>query len=231
MKYLICLTLSCFVISCGKHETYRPEIASIKQVEEVEPLSPPNQALVEIQSGNSQAFINIVTKADLALNQVHPNGNTYLIEAVLWQRVEIVEWLIAKDEIDLEAKDKTGLSALDHAKLVGNTNIIKLVGGGKLSQEQLDAELIAALYKKDAWAIKDSIAAGAQLNIFDEKGLTPLIIAIYLKDEMAIRLLLQTRKVDVNLADQRRRWSPLRWARLQKLSRAEQMLIRLGARE
>ena len=90
MKVILIFSLLATLTSCGKHEISRPDFSANEVTESEEVLSAPERALLELQSGNTQAFIQIVTSEALALNQVLKNGNTFLIEAVLWQRVEIV---------------------------------------------------------------------------------------------------------------------------------------------
>lgn len=217
--------------SCGKHETNSPTAGLKKKTETLPTLSASESAVLAIQSDKYDEFTQLVLDHDLNINFTHANGHTFLIEAILWSRVEIVEWLLGRESIDAEAKDQDGMSPLEHAQIIGNKDILKLLKGGQQSQEEIDAGLFEALYAKDQKAIKEAIDSGANLNIHDKKGLTPLILAIYLKDEMAVRLLLQTRKVDVNLADKRTNKTPLSWSKRAKLTRVEKMLERMGAHE
>lgn len=215
--------------SCGKHETRTPNLSKITLNENIPALSLSEQALLSVQSDNLEEFKSLIQGHDLNLNLRHQNGRTYLIEAVLWSRLSFIKWLLEQETIDIQAKDVQGKSALEHAEYIGNREIISALNGGSMSQEEIDESLFQALYAKNHDAVKEAIAAGADLNIFDKKGLTPLILAIYQKDELAVRLLLQTRKIDVNLADKRTMKRPLAWAKRAKLERVQKMLERLGA--
>ncbi len=233
MKTLtLALTLALFALaSCGKHETKTPPPKIETTGENLPVLSASEAAILAIQSNEVGEFVNLCQTHDLNLNSVQRNGRTFLIEAVEWSRIEIIKWLLAQESIDVEAKDNEGKSALEHAQIIGDREVLKLLGSGAMSQEEIDTSLFTALYAKDQNQVKEAIEAGANLDIHDKKGLTPLIIAIYQKDEMAIRLILQTRRVDVNLRDLRTNKTPLAWARRSKLSRVEKMLERMGAHE
>lgn len=225
LAYLLFLIL---FLSCGKHETRRPLTGTTEpQAQEV--LTSEQQAMRFIQTGDKDQFLSLIQANNLSINFQSPNGRTFLIEAVLWDQVEIVRLLLEYEGIDLEMKDPDGLSAYDHALLINNPQILALFNGDGLSQEEINQGLFKSLYALDYNQIQHFIIEGAELDIYDEKGMTPLTLAIFLKDERAVRILLQTRNLDVNLADLRRRWTPLTWATRLNLPRIVQMLQRMGA--
>lgn len=232
MKAIALFFLLLSLLSCGKHETRRPYLDDrAAQGDIVEILTPEAEALKAIRLGDEMSFFSLLDSGSIDVNDRHEKGVTYLIEAVLWERIAFVERLIAHEHIDLELRDDEGMSAYDHAVRIDHRDLMRLLSGDQLSQEEINQALFDALYGRNHEAIQNSLDQGAELNIHDEKGMTPLIVTLFQKDERAARLLLQTRKVDLNFKDLRRRWPPLTWAKRQGLTRLAQMLERLGAQE
>ncbi len=222
---MILLTLT----SCGKHETRRPPLNNNLIQEQAEILTTEEQALRFIQTAAVANFIDLIEKEQTDLNYQFNNGRTFLIEAVLWSQVEIIKWLLQRDDCDREIIDQQGLTAEQHAKAIGIQEIISLFQGDGLTQEELNQQLFRTIQEKDYSLMQETIKLRAEINIFDVKGMTPLITAIFLKDEQAVRILLQSRQADINLPDKRRRWTPLAWANSQGLSRVATQLQRMGA--
>ena len=228
MRALIfCVFLT--LISCGKHETRRPALNNSLTQQQTEILTTEEQALRSIQTAALTDFINLIEKEQVDINFQFSNGRTFLIEAVLWSQVEIVKWLMQREDCDLEITDQEGLTAEQHAKAIGVQEILNLFQGDNLTQEELNQQLFRTIQERDYALLQETLKLGAEVNIYDIKGMTPLITAIFQKDEQAIRILLQTRQADINLPDKRRRWTPLTWANNQGLQRVATQLQRMGA--
>lgn len=231
MSYYRLLILFILITACGKHETRRPLLDETDNFAQDEVLRAEVQALRYLQTSAFEEFFTFMKDRQIDINYQFENGRTFLIEAVIWSQTEIVKWLLNQEECDLEIQDREGLSAIDHAKWINNPQVLALFQSDAPSQDEINQRLFQSIAAQDYSSLQESLSLGAELNIFDQKGMTPLITAIYLKDEQAIRILLQTRQADVNLADKRRRWTPLTWSKRQGLSRVSSQLERLGAEE
>lgn len=227
-RFFILLIL---VSACGKHETRRPLLNQSDNFAQEEILSAEVQALRYLQTAASEDFFTLIEDKQININNQFENGRTFLIEAVIWSQIEIIKWLLNKEECDLEIQDLEGLRAIDHAKRINNPQVLALFQSDAPTQDEINQRLFHSINAQNYPSLQESLRLGAQLNIFDQKGMTPLITAIFLKDEQAIRILLQTRRADVNLADKRRNWMPLTWSKRQGLNRVNSQLIRLGAVE
>jgi ankyrin repeat protein len=101
---------------------------------------------------------------------------TPLQHAAYWGHKEIVELLIAKNA-DINAKDEDGRTALDWAVSGGKKEIADLLRkhGGK------HGTIHSAVGGGDVEAVKEFLAAGADVNAKDDVGETPLDWAIHFK--------------------------------------------------
>lgn len=227
-RFFILLIL---ISACGKHETRRPLLEERDNFSQDEILSAEAQALRYLQTSAAEDFFTLIEDKQININNQFDNGRTFLMEAVVWSQIEIIKWLLNKEECDPEIQDFEGLRAIDHAERINNPQVLALFQSDAPTQDEINQRLFHSINAQDYTSLQETLRLGVQLNIFDQKGMTPLITAIYLKDEQIIRILLQTKQVDVNLADKRRKWTPLTWSKRQGLNRVSAQLARLGAVE
>ena len=218
------------LLSCGKHTSKVPYIELPSQgVQTVITRTPEELALNGIQNDNIDEVQFAINQESLDPNFIYPDSLSILMVAIKWKRLEIIEFLLTFDTIDKEYVDSSGKDALAYAEESEVRQIISLFKE-TLSQEEINAQLFEAINNLDVNLLRESIELGAELNIFDSRsGLTPLTLAIFKKDLNIVRVLLQTRKVDINLADKRRKWTPLRWAEETGQDRLASLLRRQGA--
>jgi ankyrin repeat protein len=97
-------------ISCGQHSAdYYGYKNSVDTTTIVQDQSDRARLQEAIQS-NDMTILDGLIKKEIDLNLALPNGNPPLIEAIMWERVEIVLLLIEKG-VNRECVDKDGKSA------------------------------------------------------------------------------------------------------------------------
>src|SRR5271170_7791289 len=108
----------------------RPTIAhSVPAV----PESSKNDLLLAIDSGQRETALAIMKKSDLASRPL-PNGQMPFNYAIRNHQLELVEAMLKELKLDMGAKDRHGLTAVDHAMIGGNKKMMSLVLGTSLGQ-------------------------------------------------------------------------------------------------
>ena len=132
--------------------------------------------------------------------RVVPTGCTPLHAAVLAGHREVVEFLISHGA-NVNAKNKDGWTPLDIAKLYFQDNLIPLLEshGGVCN-----ICLLEAVEKGDIHKIKTLLSHGADVNVRNNFGWTPLHIAAYWGNTVVASLLL-SHGADVN-AESTNKW-------------------------
>ncbi|HEX7598712.1 MAG TPA: ankyrin repeat domain-containing protein [Polyangia bacterium] len=95
------------------------------------------------------------------------------------------------------------------------------------TKDELNQEMVEAAFVCDLVRVRDLLAAGADPNVRDEDGRTPLHQAV-LGNSLAILLLLIEAKADLNAADHNA-WTPLHFAAQEYLPDLARMLLAGGA--
>jgi len=143
------------------------------------------------------------------------NGSNALMMACERNLEEVVKTIIDRDKVDLNAKTVDGMTALTIAFKKRNLTIAKLLHGGisglkegrnepvKEQDKNKGAKplnLLESAYVSDIASSEKLIAAGADMEIRDEKGRTPLIIA-FLHEDYAMANFLLSKGADINARD------------------------------
>lgn len=227
MLYFLTLLVLPQILSCGKHEhrrvIYQKEVQSVAKVEEE---SSESTLLKAIQTNSIDIFSAEFNLKQYSVNYKLGSGRPLLHEAIIWNSIEIVEFLVHVGA-DPELKDSEGKTALDLAK--GKAQILKLIKPGS-SEEEINNcfQLIAV---NNFAELKKILNQGFDPNVISEQGETALTLAIKLKVENTIRVLMQAQiPLDVNLTNKQGE-RPIVLAISLGLKRVEKMLRSKGAKE
>jgi len=139
-----------------------------------------------------------LVQTDIKINHINNLGWTALHEAIILgngsaRYVDTVRVLVAAgaDLQLLSQRDQT--APLQHATSKGHNEIAKILrtalAADKPSRRQADRRLLAAVEAGDATAAALAIRAGANLETRDERGHTPLLLAVT-KDRLPVARLL-----------------------------------------
>lgn len=144
----------------------------------------------------------------LNLNASDIRGRTTLIYAAAFGNVEVVEYLLAQKDVDVNAIDDTQKSALHHASKKARTS----------PEETRQSEIIRCL-----------VGASAYVEARDHNGCTALMFAVANGDDVATSILLDA-NANVNLKDYEGH-SPLEYAVNFNHTDVAQLLRSHGAEE
>lgn len=138
------------------------------------------------------------------INRRDSLGMCPLMNAAFKNLIEPAKILIADKNIDLEAKDVTGTTALSWASYSGSVEVMKLLieAGADINStdERSCTPLMASLYREKYDAAELLIDSGADVNLSGKDGLTPLIrMAAGDKTEITEKLL--KAGADINAKD------------------------------
>ena len=197
---------------------------------DVKPANPKaDRALIDAVRKSSKGTVNtepvkraIAAGADLDAKM--QGGYTPLHLVAIYDHKEIAELLIAKGA-DVNAKDENSLTPLDQAiqrKKIEIANLLRKRGGKRGAVYSIH---VAA--KGDIEAVKQHLAAGADVNAKDEDGGTPLLYAAAYGHKEIVELLIVT-GANLNVKDEDGK-TTLHFAALNGRKEIVELLIAKGA--
>lgn len=154
--------------------------------------------------GNKPSVLQLLVKAGVSVNCLaHPGRQTPIYNAVLNQKIDMVEQLINLNA-DVNVKDASSVTPLHHAISSQNNDIIRLLiqKGAHLENKTIDGltPLHIAVIDGSEESTKLLIDSGASVSVTSTYGETPLHFAAELNCAFKVELFLQN-GVDVNSTD------------------------------
>ncbi|WP_425385309.1 ankyrin repeat domain-containing protein [Wolbachia endosymbiont (group B) of Schoenobius gigantella] len=157
------------------------------------------------QEGNSNMVQFLLDKgANIEAQDAYNRKPLHI--AVDVNRLNVVNLLLDRGA-NLKATDMYGKTSLDLAIQKGYEDIVEVL---KQKQLNLDKELLIAAEKGDLEKVRESIRRGANVNIQDRQGWTPLFWAIQKNNFNIVELLLDN-NADIKVKDNEG-WTPIHWA-------------------
>uniref|UniRef100_UPI00398E41A8 2-5A-dependent ribonuclease-like isoform X3 n=1 Tax=Pristiophorus japonicus TaxID=55135 RepID=UPI00398E41A8 len=142
------------------------------------------------------------TKKNLTLG-----GKTALMDAVVKGHEDIVKILLGKMNADVNAVDNLGRTALIHALQKDSQAIVETLLYHEADVNSINKNqstpLSTALTKSplNIHVVEMLMKRGANLNVPDNDGKTPLILAVEKKNKEVVKLLLEGASVEINAQD------------------------------
>ncbi|KAJ9455313.1 hypothetical protein DIPPA_54807 [Diplonema papillatum] len=131
-----------------------------------------------------------------------------------------------------EVSDERNRTALHHAAGTGNLALTQMICQTSDNLQTVDIDGRTPLFHALEGAHEEIadwlVAEGAQVNVADNKGITPLHIAAHTNNRHAVRTLLETGKCDVNATDSKG-ITPLHQAAHRASSEIVELLLNAGA--
>lgn len=154
--------------------------------------------------GNKPSVLQLLVKAGVSVNCLaHPGKQTPMYNAVLNQKIDMVEQLINLNA-DVNVKDASSVTPLHHAISSQNNDIIRLLiqKGASLEDKTIDGltPLHIAVIDGTEESARLLIDSGACLSVTSTHGETPLHFAAELNCARKVQLFLQI-GADVNSID------------------------------
>lgn len=134
------------------------------------------------------------------VNQTDADGCTALHRAVELGRTGCVRLLLTSPEINAQCLNKQNETPLAMAMRMRKSECAQLIRHF-LKSSQGGASILEVIRKGDVEMLRKLIAEGADVNVSQAKGATPLIVAIAEGNIECVRLLLQAPGIDVNLVN------------------------------
>ena len=138
-----------------------------------------NNGLTPMHWAETKEIAEVLIANGADVNTKWKGGLTYLHQAAVKGRNGVAELLIGKG-LDVNAKDEDGDTPLDWANGNGNrrtADLLRKHGGKTGAWFKADESIHIASEVGNTEAVKQHLAAGADVNAKDEHGITPLLHA------------------------------------------------------
>lgn len=212
------------IVSCGQHQNQNFGRGIVSEKRTVEKPQDKDSILLEsIQVGDLNKVKDLLNISDV--NSLLKNGNTPLIESIMWGYEHLIRWLVSQGA-KAEVQDAKGNDAYFYAK--NNPKILRLISPVDQKEQRLFIEFIN---NNNYNELKKMLSEGFDPNFHSEDGETPLTLSIRLNYENVIRVLLQSGTTTDPNMNNRAGESPLFLARSLGRTRIEKILIKSGAKE
>ncbi|WP_264687638.1 ankyrin repeat domain-containing protein [Wolbachia endosymbiont (group B) of Erynnis tages] len=156
------------------------------------------------QGGNLDIAQFLLDKgADIEVENTYNEKPLHL--AVDANRLNVVNLLLDRGA-NLKATEMYGRASLDLAIQKGYEDIVEVL---KQKQLDLDKELLISTEKGDLEKVRDGIRQGANVNVQDGQGWTPVFLAIQKNNFNIVELLLNN-NADIKVKDNEG-WTPIHW--------------------
>ena len=147
-------------------------------------------------------LITLLLSAGADVNGADDCSNTPLICAAQNGHSECVRLLLSAPGIDINKPDQYGFTPLSEAAFNGHTECADLIRAAcGISPQKDNSSLYAAAHDGEAEQVRRLLAAGADVNMADENGRTPLHFAANLGHVECLKLLLAAPGINVNMVD------------------------------
>ena len=176
-------------------------------------------------------IVGALINAGADVNARDEFGNTPLIVAAANKRLNVVNFLLTEEVVNINALNEGKISALHYAVCIGNVEIAKALADradvNALCGEVKFSALHIAAEKNNADIAKILIEKNANIDLVDDKGNAPIHIAANNGNAGIVELLLEN-KAKFNEVN-KDRMTPLLFALKNKKSEVAIKLIRIGA--
>ncbi|MCJ1243791.1 hypothetical protein MMC30_000988 [Trapelia coarctata] len=115
-----------------------------------------------VEKENEQIFLSLFHRSEVDINHRNKTRFTPLITAANRGHLRFVELLLSREEVEINAQDETGMTAVAWAAYMGHVEVIRIL-----------------------------LANGADFNLKDKQGLTPVMHAAKKDEKMAVNVLLK----------------------------------------
>lgn len=227
--FLIVFSLS----ACGVHTSDSFGYSNSNKPKETAKATTPLELLkLSIDTNDKESFLNLIN-SQIDLNSLFPDGRTPLIQAVVGGNATFVHLLLLKG-VDVNIKDKSDKTALDHAILLEQKRIELILDFSLLSKKQ--NILMKSVMEEDVDSVDKLLNEGVNPNFLMD-GETPLTKSILQKSIGVFKTLAKWRDVelglsstDVNLPNAEG-VKPLKLAKIKANKNFVKVLSDLGANE
>ncbi|CAI8026330.1 Putative ankyrin repeat protein MM_0045, partial [Geodia barretti] len=179
------------------------------------------------------ATLRELVRAGSDLNLQNQEGLTPLMIAATSWRTDITNILLEGENINLDIQEKgTGWSALHFSAETGNsaTTVALLKAGAnpRLKDKNGDTAVIIAVKRHDPVTLRELVREGSDLNLQNQEGLTPLMIAARRGMADITKILLEGEHI-MDIQEKGTGWSALRFSAERGYSATTEALLKAGA--
>ena len=158
--------------------------------------------LLAAEEGHIECVQLLLSAPGIDVNMANQYGKTPLFRAAEIGYTECVRLLLAAPGIDINKPNEYDFTPLSEAIFNGHTECANLIRAAcDISPLKANSSLYAAACAGNAEIVRLLLASGADVNMADENGRTPLHFAANLGHMECLKLLLASPGVNVNVKD------------------------------